>query len=175
MSQVEKFTRKVKGQYNDIIYYKNGEVKDLGWKENIIVDNFNILMALLLKNQAGIDGVTYWVIGEGLASWDIDGTPTPFLDENGCISEIFRTPVATEDIVFIDGNGEITATPSNIIQISVIVDYEEAIGDWREFSIMGGDATGTVDSGYSINKRNHQKLEKTIEMQIERRLRLILE
>ena len=175
MSQNEAKGLKITGTYKDTIRYKDGRVKDLGWQKNLIVDNFNVLVATLLKNESGYDGVKYWVIGEGQLAWDASGPPTPFASDNGCVSEIFRKAITPGDITFIDSGGNVSATPTNIIQISVIIDYNEANGNWREFSIMGGNATATKDSGLSLNKRNHRKIEKTNEIQVERKIRFIIE
>lgn len=87
------------------------------------------------------------------------------------VSEIFRKPIQPSDMTFLDEGNLPTETPTNKIQISVTFEANEAVGSWREFSIFGGNASSSTDSGLAINKKNHPLINKTNEMIVERKIR----
>lgn len=91
--------------------------------------------------------------------------------ETKLVSEIFRKPIQPSDMTFLDSGNLPTETPTNKIQISVTFEANEAIGSWREFSIFGGNASSTKDTGLAINKKNHALINKTNEMVVERKIR----
>jgi len=97
--------------------------------------------------------------------------PDPVLTDFKLVSEIFRKEILAENIKFLDANGNESVTPTNIIEVGVIFEAGEAIGEWREFAIFGGNATSVEDSGLNINYKTHGLIDKTNEMSIERKIK----
>lgn len=91
--------------------------------------------------------------------------------ETKLVSEIYRKAIQPSNMTFLDEGNLPTETPTNKIQISVIFEANEAIGSWREFSIFGGNASTSKDTGLAINKKNHPLINKTNEMVVERKIR----
>lgn len=103
----------------------------------------------------------------------VKGIPRPEPQESdlGCVNEFYRKKIKPEDITFVDDAGIETQTPTNRLQISVTFSAEEAVGNWREFSIVGGNATEVLGTGYPINYKTHGLIEKTDTMTVERKIR----
>ena len=103
----------------------------------------------------------------------VKGIPRPEPQESdlGCVNEFYRKKIKPEDITFVDNAGIETQTPTNRLQISVTFLPEEAVGNWREFSIVGGNATEVLGTGYPINYKTHGLIEKTDTMTVERKIR----
>lgn len=161
---------KVTGEFNDIIYYKDGRVVDLGWNKNVVVNNASILIAALMKGAVGYSGIKYWAIGSGQESWDVS-RPEPTITATKLVNEIYRKPIPAENIIFLNENGTESVVPTHIVQVSLTFEADEAVGKWREFAIFGGNATSTKDSGLNINYKTHGLIEKTNEMTIQRRIK----
>ena len=153
--------------------YKNGVLVETIEGHNLVVNSFLKLVMLLLKNQNGHKGATYWAIGSGADSWDTTSV-TPSLNETRLTNEIGRVAIPASEIVFLDNNYEETTTPTNIIQITHTFGTADCNGKWREFGIFGGNATTDANSGLMINKRHHGVITKTEEMTVERTMRFTL-
>ena len=163
----------VTGEYTDRIF-KHGRLVQTIEGHNIVVNSFLILTTLLMKDSSATEGIQYWAVGRGASSWD-STLPDPTRNETHLVSEIGRVAINKSDIVFLDENYDTTAIPTNILQIKAVFDSGDCNGPWREFGLFGGNATSAIDSGYMIDKRNHEVITKTVDMQIERTLRLTVQ
>ena len=162
----------MKGIIKDKIIYEDGRIEVREWEHNTIVNDVAKLLTCLLKGQSGYKGISYWAIGSGLASWDTT-TPAPTVNDTGCTTEIFRKAIPVANIKFISDTGEVTSSPTKTIQIDLVFDKGEGTGTWREFSIFGGNATTSPNSGLAINHRTHGRIEKTATMVVERSMRFV--
>jgi hypothetical protein len=98
--------------------------------------------------------------------------PEPLATDTGCVQEIFRKVILPENIKYVDPvTFQETDSQSNIIQITVNISETEGVGDWREFSIICGNATEALNSGIAMNHKTHGLLTKTNTMTVERRIR----
>lgn len=166
----ELFNRKFVGEYVDTIYHADGRVEVLEG-HNTIINNIGKLIACLFKGQNGYGRLGYWAIGSGSSSWDNVNPPTASVEDTGCVNEIGRKAINASDIKFIDSNNAETSSITNRIQITVTFTENECNGTWREFSIFGGNATATANSGIAINHKNHAIMVKTNTMVVERQIR----
>ena len=58
---------------------------------------------------------------------------------------------------------------TNIIKVTIIVPWEDANGTWYEFGLFGGNsAKPELDTGIMINRKNHDPITKTVNLQIQR-------
>ena len=163
---------KMTGQITDRIF-KNGVLVEERVGHNLVVNTaLNLIMALL-KRQSGYSGIQYWAVGSGASSWD-NGLPSPTAGDTRLTAEIGRVAIDPSEIVFLNGNLQVSSTPTNIIQITHTFGVNDCNGKWREFGIFGGNATASANSGIMINKRNHEVITKTSEMTVERVMRFTL-
>ena len=163
---------KMTGQITDRIF-KNGVLVEERVGHNLVVNTaLNLIMALL-KRQSGYSGIQYWAVGSGASSWD-SGLPSPTAGDTRLTAEIGRVAISPSEIVFLNGNLQVSSTPTNIIQITHTFGVNDCNGKWREFGIFGGNATARANSGIMINKRNHEVITKTSEMTVERVMRFTL-
>ena len=163
---------KMTGQITDRIF-KNGVLVEERVGHNLVVNTaLNLIMALL-KRQSGYSGIQYWAVGSGASSWD-SGLPSPTAGDTRLTAEIGRVAIDPSEIVFLNGNLQVSSTPTNIIQITHTFGVNDCNGKWREFGIFGGNATSSANSGIMINKRNHEVITKTSEMTVERVMRFTL-
>lgn len=160
------------GLFTDTIRHADGRVEVIEGR-NTIVENIGKLIACLMKGQTGYGGVKYWAVGTGSTLWDVSNPPTASTTDTKCVSELFRKAINPTDITFVDSAGTPTETVTNSIQITVTFTEDEANGQWREFSIFGGNATATKDSGLALNHKTHGLIVKTSSMTIERKIRFI--
>jgi len=163
---------KMVGDIEDKIY-KDGVLIETRVGHNLVVSQALKLIMSLIKNQSGYSGITYWAVGQGSSSWD-SSTPGPTLNDVKLTSEIGRVAIPASEIKFLDGSGNETANPTNVIQITHTFGVNDCNGSWREFGIFGGNATTSADSGLMINKRNHAVINKTTDMSVERTMRFTL-
>jgi hypothetical protein len=167
----EEYKNQSIGEFRDIITHKDGTIETTPWKRNTIVDDIGKLVACLMKGQAGYSGIGYWVIGSGLDAWDDVTPPAPSVGDHGVVTEVGRKQITTANMSFIDSNGTVTGVVTNRILIDVTFGNSECNGRWREFSIMGGNATATAGTGIAVNHKTHGLIVKTDQMQIERQIR----
>lgn len=160
------------GQCIDRVY-KNGVLVDEFVGHNLVVNSFLNLVMNMLKGDTEYGGAQYWAVGSGDSSWDAS-LPSPDINATRLTAELGRAKLSPEDFVFLDSNYEVSATPTNILQISHVFETDECNGVWREFGIFGGNANENANSGIMINKRHHAVLTKTEEMTIERIMRFTL-
>jgi hypothetical protein len=160
------------GMIRDIItHHDTGQVEDTGWSHNTIVNSIDNLIACLLKSEAGYTGISYWAIGSGSDSWDDVNPPSPSQSDVALVNEIGRLAIPSGAITYLDDNGNITATKTNKLQIDLTFGQNDCNGKWREFGIVGGNATISANSGIFINHKTHGLIVKTSTMSIERIMR----
>ena len=164
---------KMVGHHIDKIFNKNGELIEVCEGENLVVNTFLNLVMALLKGESGYTRITYWAVGSGSSSWD-GSTPSPSLTDTKLTDEIGRVAIAANEISFLDNSYNVTATPTNILQIKHTFGYNDCNGTWREFGLFGGNATSAINTGIMVNKRHHGVITKTNEISIERTMRFTL-
>lgn len=157
------------GEFTDTITYADG-TKEVREGHNLIVNDIGKLIACLFKRHAGYTGLTYWAIGSGLDSWD-NQTINPTVNDTRLQTEHFRKAIPLENIKFINESGEPVDEVTNRIAITLTFATDEANGKWREFSIFGGNATTSLNTGLMINHKIHKILTKDDTMTIERQIR----
>lgn len=157
------------GEFTDTITYKDG-TKEVREGQNLIVNDIGKLIACLFMRKDGYQGLTYWAIGSGQDTWDDENTQPTVLDTR-LNTEHFRKEIPKENIKFLDESGEPTEEVTNRIGITLTFSTGEANGKWREFSIFGGNATSSANTGLMINHKIHKILTKDDTMTIERQIR----
>lgn len=162
------------GKFRDIIRHNDGRVEVKEWSNNIIVRDMGKLACALLKRDSSYVGISYWAIGSGNVSWDT--TPyTPLYSNDSLVNEIGRKIIPVGNIIYLDEFGTPSGTPTNSIQITLLFTNGDVNGDWREFAIYGGDASGTIGSGIMINHKEHPILIKDETRTVERQMIFIFE
>ena len=157
-----------KGEFRDIITYADGTVEVTDWSRNTIVNDVTKAIAYALAQKGG---ATFWAVGKGLETWDNVNPPSPNATDNVLTSEIGRKAISASNIVFLNDSGSVSSTPTNVIQITVTFGANECNGSWREFAIVGGNATASANTGILINHKTHALIQKDSNMQIERQMR----
>ena len=149
-----------------------GKVETIHRDHNLVMSKILPLITGMLKNS--LQGIQYWAVGKGVASWD--STPiNPTISEEKLTSEIGRKAIPLSAIQYADPTTyEDSANPTNCIKIGCTFSESECNGEWREFGIFGGNATATKDSGYMIDKKHHEVLTKTEEMVVDRKIFLTI-
>lgn len=168
--------RYITGRYRDVLAGPRDRLHwDSGWQSNLIVQGCNLLLAALLKGDSGLFGLLYWAIGEGSATWDAV-RPQPLLTDAALAAEILRQPLAPDQIVYLDENGDPTGSISNRLEISAEFRGEEIVAagfqPLREFGLFGGNATETAGSGLMIDYVIHPRIDLTADVTLSRRLQL---
>ena len=157
------------GEFTDTITYIDG-TKEVIEGKNLIVNDIGKLIACLFMRKEGYQGLTYWAIGSGQDAWD-NSEQTATVNDTRLETEIYRKAIPKENIKFIDEHGEESEEVTNRISITLTFSTEEGNGKWREFSIFGGDATSSLNTGLMINHKIHKILTKDDTMTIERQIR----
>lgn len=191
---VENFKRNshwITGEVQDTLIDRDGNVTVLPADHNIVVDSCSNLIACLFKDSAvsgdvstgikdseGNDrlftsaGIRYWAIG-GIKVGDTETSPeifdTPDGSETRLSKEFYRAIILPENIKFVDGDGNETDNVTNRIKVTVTVPYDEGNGTWYEFGLFGGNsACADENSGIMINKKVHEPITKSVNLQIQR-------
>lgn len=153
------------GRFKDSLYTSKRElIEQRYWQSNIIVFRCLDLLANLLKNQSGIDGLLYLAVGEGAEGWD-ESPQGEDPSTRQLVKEIFRKKIDSVNQI---SYSEETKT----LIINVEFDPDEAVGTLREFGLFGGDATDTPNSGFLINYKIHPRIDKTTTRILKRSIHL---
>lgn len=170
VNEIKKLTGgSVIGEFTDTIRHADGRV-EVREGHNLIVNDIGKLIACLFKKESGYTGLGFWAIGSGQDAWDSSSVQPSVTDAN-LNTEFFRKAIPASNIKFLNpSNGE-SSTPTNKIGITLTFTENEANGKWREFSIFGGNATSSLNSGIMINHKIHGVLVKDNTMVIERQIR----
>lgn len=172
----------IKGVYCDVLKNSHGDtIKKTTWRSNAIVSRCDFLLAALLKGEAGLGGIQYWAVGNGLDTWDGD-PPSPSIDTTQLVSEVKRLDVSSS-IIYLqkdpENQGEYIASPdpTNILEIKVEIDgadpaFSGSARSLREFGLIGGEAAGSPSREYLIDYVIHPRIDLTDNDTLTRRLRL---
>lgn len=144
----------IKGKFTDSLYSPdNTLIASYISQPNMIVYSCLDLVANLLKNQPGMEGVLYLAVGEGADGWDAS-LPREDPATTRLAKEIFRKRTDIDQISY--------SKDAKILTINVELGAEEAVGTLREFGLFGGDAADTLNSGFMINYKIHPVIDKTM-------------
>lgn len=131
---------------------------------NVIVNSASVLIARLLKNKNDPDaGISYFAVGTGALSWDLQNPPAPSVTQLVLESELARK-VLSAGTTFIDAGGQATLVATNIVDFTANFGESEAVGPIVEMALFGGDATAALNSGTMLNYRTFPVLNKTAAM-----------
>ncbi len=131
---------------------------------NVIVNSASVLIARLLKDKNDPDaGISYFAVGTGALSWDLQNPPAPSVTQLVLESELARKVLA-EGTTFIDAEGHATLVATNIVDFTANFGESEAVGPIVEMALFGGDATAALNSGTMLNYRTFPVLNKTAAM-----------
>lgn len=121
--------------------------------KNLIVDRASILMAQHMKGDS-VPGITYLAVGTGTGTGTTQNPQSAVSTANKLRSELTRKLV---QIAYYDTNNATGTTltdgqgRSNILDISVTFNENEAVGALTEMGLFGGNATAAKDSGDMVN------------------------
>lgn len=150
---------KVTGQITDEVF-KKGVLVERRVGHNLVVKGIEKLIMCLLKNQSNYEGIQYWAVGSGSSN-------SPSKNDVKLESEIGRVPISASEIVFMNGSS-VSSTPTKVLRITHTFGENDCNGSWKEFGIFGGNATTTKDSGIMIDRKTHDVLTKTSDIEVKR-------
>ena len=131
---------------------------------NVIVNSASVLIARLLKDKNDPDaGISYFAVGTGALSWDLQNPPAPSVTQLVLESELARKTLSA-GTTFIDAQGHATLVATNIVDFTANFGESEAVGPIVEMALFGGDATAALNSGTMLNYRTFPVLNKTAAM-----------
>jgi len=149
--------RRTKGLlYDEFVNVKTRKTTIIhNWIPNRVVNQFYVLVGGLLKGQYQWNGIQYWAIGSGEASWDAlnatERAAKSLLTLTTLYSEIVRV---VPSLMYLDDSDTIVTGPTHRLQISAVFGTSVS-GYLRELGLFGGTATSTVNTGYMLNHRAH--------------------
>jgi len=166
----------VVGRWQDVLTYRNGDRKILPegsfeWGWNQIQNVFKKLLACWCRAESGYGRINFLGIGEGLPGWD-SVPPVQGYDQVTLTHEYCRLEIPQGNIVFIDSDNLPTGYPTNKLEVTVNIGYDDANGTMREFGLFGGTATSALDSGEIVNWIVHDRIDKTSGFEIQRKVRI---
>jgi len=168
---------RVKGTWRDIIRKKlpDGTIVETrtDWKDNLIVENFGVLVAALLANSGLITGgALYHAVGRANSANDPAAPDPGLITDTTLEDEIFRK--AIDSIKFLDPSDNPVVGPTNKIELETTFEFGEVPpGNYiREQGLFGGTATATADSGLMIDTIKHIPIWKDPSIELVRRIRL---
>lgn len=175
----------MRGEIQTYAIHPDGTRELIEEGNNLVVNTAYVAIAMAMSMDPSYDGFMYWAVGTGDGSskevWDAgveDGSIAPSTTDTALDNEIYRKAITAADIEFIDSQNNTSETPTNRLRITVTFEETEPYSDQtaylREWGIFGGDATGTLGSGYLINRKVHKEYEKTQFSKLERVLRFTL-
>lgn len=140
---------------------------------NLVVNNCSVLLASLIKSHtSGLGTSLYWAVGTG-NGWSDALLPSPSVSATTLTNEVFRKVIPGANISFLTSNNEVTATPTNRLQITLTFTESEANYNLMEFAIFGGPTvSGTANTGLMINHKIHTTIAKTNSFTLARTIRL---
>lgn len=152
----------IKGSVFAKFNHKDGSEEIVTLGKNLIVKSCGILLARLMKetvsgNASAIHGAFCLAMGTGNASWDTS-LPAETADQETLVSEIVRKEFS--NTYYVDGDGNYTVTPTNIVDFVTTFDADEANASLREMGLFGGTATTSIDSGIMINYKTFAVINK---------------
>jgi hypothetical protein len=158
MREVEKARFGLEGHLFAELKYDDGrtEHRDLG--KNIITNAASVLLARLMKdNTEPAHGAFGLAVGLGGGGWDVLNPPPATAAQTQLSNELTRKTF--QSVNFISGLN-ISATPTNVIDLTTFFNESEAVGSLLEMGLVGGDATLTPNTGTLINYRTFPVINK---------------
>lgn len=177
----EQVVGKVKGElWDELINTKTGEKQIIHSKvKNLIVNDFSKLMAAVLRNEVGYEGIQYWAVGQGQGvSWDSLTTAQRQAKSIVTLSNLYdEVARVTVSMKYIDEFDIESASITHRLQIDAT--FGAAVhGHLREFGLFGGNATSSLGSGVMIDHKAHGVIALNVDgaegMVLNRILRLTL-
>jgi beta-lactam-binding protein with PASTA domain len=135
-------------------------------RSNIVVYSALDLVAGLLRNQDGLNGIQYLAVGTGDPQWD-SHPPTPDRRTKRLVNEIYRKAIRPfEHMNYDAGTGR--------LEIRVSFAEHEAPGPLREFGLFGGHASAWANTGTLINYVIHPVIDKVQPILLDREIYLMI-
>lgn len=133
--------------------------------KNLIVTEASTFMAKRMRPGTSWGaGITHLEVGEGFGS----GDPQNPQGEN-LAQTALRDPLARKAIsswTNLDSSGNPTGSDTNVLQLSTVFEENEANGAIVEMGLFGGDASGSLGSGFMFNYKTFKVLNKDSTMQL---------
>ena len=139
------------------------------WTPNVVCDIAGTLFAALVKGEAGYGGIQYVLAGQGAAGWQDDAIPAASATQTQLAREIGR--VAAQVSYRTEVNLPSVAVTNRILVLGVF-GPADANGAWREWGIVGGNATTHPNTGILVDYQTHPIITKTNTQRLVRRIRL---
>jgi hypothetical protein len=163
------------GKYRDRIVRARGDVVDVGWRSNVVVDRCRQLLAAMMKGDAGASGVQFLAVGRGDPAWDLASPPALASTEQLVDPTPVMLSIAAGDMSYLDASGSPVPGPTPRLQIVVNMppgtpapDPGESSYPLREFALFGAFATDDYMIDYVrhpvINKGSGDSLVRTIRL-----------
>ncbi len=164
----------MKGRYRDLVTDAHGMcLVAMPWRSNLLVDGAFVLIATLLKREPGVQGILYWAVGAGRASWD-ESPPAPTPWASSLVDEVGRLEVPQGSIAFVDERGADVQGHSPNLEVRLVFEWPEQQVTLREFGLYGGDAAEGAGTGTMINQVVHERIDLEPGQRLTRELRLSL-
>ncbi len=164
----------IRGRYRDCLLNPQGTLLwQSNWRSNRILNDCNRLLAALMKGETGLQGLLYWAVGTGQASWDAL-MPNPQPTTTQLEQEVARFPLAAGQIEYVDEQDH--ASPTTTPRLAIRLDLEgsalvsRGFQSLREFGVFGGNATAAANSGLMINQAIHPRIDVSPGMTLSRTL-----
>jgi hypothetical protein len=115
----------MQGQWQDFEVLPDGTERLLDEGDNLVLNGVRTVMAMCMKQDPSFGGFLWWAVGVGdgpTSSWDAgvaSGTNAPAKTDTHLRQEVYRKAILPGDIVFLDSAGNVSATPTNQLQITV--------------------------------------------------------
>lgn len=122
------------------------------WRPNLVMFRSLDLVGELLSNAPGLRGIAFLAVGAGEESWDAS-PPPPDRGRTRLTAEVHRVPL--------EPGRHLTYDPAaGRLRVRVSIGRGRATGPLREFGLFGGDASARPGTGYLVNHRSHELIEK---------------
>jgi hypothetical protein len=163
------------GKYRDRIVRGGGEVIDVGWRSNVVVDRCRQLLAALMKGDAGASGVQFLAVGRGDSAWDSASSPALASTEQLVDPAPVMLAIGAGDMTYLDASGNPVPGPTPCLQVVVNMPPGtpapppgESSYPLREFALFGTFASDDYMVDYVrhpvINKGSGDSLVRTIRL-----------
>ncbi len=126
---------------------QTGEEKK-GHIQNVVVRDASILLARLAKSSASAHvsepsyGIFALAVGTGNTSWDPLNPPPATNTQRSLWNEIGRK--AIQSTSFVDGDGVVSAIPTDVVDFTTTFSESEAVGPLTEMGLLGGDISSNM-------------------------------
>jgi hypothetical protein len=164
---------KIQGDWQDFEILHDGTERLVGEGQNLVVSSAAVVLAGLMKQGVGLS----WAVGDGntedSAAWDAgvaNGTIAPVKSNTTLLRELYRKPVPAHATLFVDAQNNVTATPTNRVQITMVLHELELNADptvstnLREWGLFFG--------SFMFNHKMHATFGKSGLSKLKRVLRL---